>query len=336
MKHCPYCGTNYETSMHNCPSCGAVEAENKCASCGTVHNAKYCPNCGFGINDVLNQCPNCGKKTKENFCSNCGFNFIDKISAAVIYAPSQDEYEKVKSEWKTEKIKKTWVIVLLILFPPAGMLLMWLWMKGWDKITKALISVAITVWLFLLLAASPDNFPGDESGITDTRPTVTTDYNNGNENNSDSIGTRSNPAKLNQTVTFNGMAEIFDKYVVELTVTEVLRGEEAWDLVKSGNQFNSKPEEGKEYMLVRFNVKALESKKNKKIIINDAKFYFYNKSGVKYSNFVSIAGLSPRFSGMYPGGETEGYAYAIIDEGDEPLVVFLERYNQGIWFSTSE
>ena len=54
---------------------------------------------------------------------------------------------------------------------------------------------------------------------------------------------------------------------------------------------------------------------------------------MKYNDFVSLAGLKPALTDLYKGGEAEGIVYGMVDEGDQPLVVFLERNDGGIWFS---
>ncbi|BCI60614.1 hypothetical protein [Solibaculum mannosilyticum] len=147
-------------------------------------------------------------------------------------------------------------------------------------------------------------------------------------------GTRKNPIAVGETVTFDGMGTTFDQYTVELTVTEVVRGEEAAAIVKEGNRFNDEAPSGKEYILVKFHINALDSANDEKINLNNALFDFVSKSGVKYDDFVSVAGLEPALTDVYAGGEIDGYVPALIDEGDSPNVVFLERNDGGIWFAT--
>lgn len=147
-------------------------------------------------------------------------------------------------------------------------------------------------------------------------------------------GTRKNPIAVGETATFDGMNTIFDQYTVELTVTEVVRGEEAAAIVKEGNRFNDEAPAGKEYILVKFHINALDSANDEKINLNNAMFEFVSKSGVKYDDFVAVAGLEPALTDVYAGGEMDGYVPALIDEGDSPNIVFLERNDGGIWFAT--
>lgn len=148
------------------------------------------------------------------------------------------------------------------------------------------------------------------------------------------VGTRLNPIPVGETATYDGMENLFYNYKAELTVTDVIRGDDAWAIVKEGNQFNSKPESGKEYILVKFKIKVLESVDDNKADFNNSNFTFVSASGTTYDDFVSIAGVKPELTDMYAGAEAEGYAYDIVDEGDKPLVVFHEGFDGEIWFAT--
>ena len=147
-------------------------------------------------------------------------------------------------------------------------------------------------------------------------------------------GTRTHPIKVGETATYDGSHSLFYRFKADLTVTAVVRGAEAANLVKEANQFNDTPPAGKEYLLVKFRIKVTESSDDKKVDINNALFQFVSAGGVEYNDFVSIAGLKPSLTGVYAGGEMEGYAYSMIDSGDHPLVIFLEGHDGSLWFAT--
>lgn len=129
------------------------------------------------------------------------------------------------------------------------------------------------------------------------------------------------------------MDTLFDQYRLELTVTDVKRGQEAWALAVAGNRFNKKPEAGKEYLLVTYKIKVLDSADGKAVSLNNALFKFVSQKGVKYNDFVSRRGWKPRDPTCTRAARREGIVYGMVDEGDQPLVVFLERNDGGIWFS---
>ncbi len=147
-------------------------------------------------------------------------------------------------------------------------------------------------------------------------------------------GTRLNPIQVGSAAIYDGMDNTFYDYKVELTVTETIRGKDAWSIVKKGNMFNDKPESGKEYILVKFKIKTLESADDKKIDLNNSNFTFVSATGTTYNDFVVISGVEPELTDMYAGAEAEGYVYELINEGDAPLVVFHEGFDGEIWFAT--
>jgi len=151
------------------------------------------------------------------------------------------------------------------------------------------------------------------------------------------VGTRQNPLPLNITALFDGSKTMFDKYKVEITLVDFIRGDVAWEMANKANQFNSKPEEGKEYLFAKFKIKALESENDRKIDINNSCFELVSQDGVKYEKFVSVSGLKPQLTEMYNGAEQEGYASFEVNKSDaNPMIVFLERNNSGIWFTTDK
>lgn len=154
------------------------------------------------------------------------------------------------------------------------------------------------------------------------------------------VGARANPIAVGETAIFDGMAGIFSVYDfrLEMTVVDVVRGENAWDIVKSANEYNEDypPESGMEYMLVKFKIKALKSKDDKKIDLdNFYPFEFVSKSGVTY-RYAYVWDVRPELTSIYEGAEVEGYVCGMVGKGDEPLVVFLEDSSKCLWFQTTK
>lgn len=153
--------------------------------------------------------------------------------------------------------------------------------------------------------------------------------------NSD-LGSRLNPIAIGTTATFDGMDTLFDSYKAQITLKEVIRGDAAMDIVAKANELNELPADDEEYLLVKFEINALESLDNAKIEISAANFELVSEDGIKYDNYVTIAELEPKLTTMYPGNKQEGYAYFIVNKKDlHPKIVFLERDFNGLWFSTN-
>jgi hypothetical protein len=91
---------------------------------------------------------------------------------------------------------------------------------------------------------------------------------------SGALGTRTNPAGFGQTVRSNAITfgDIFGSGEIELTLLEIIRGQQALQIVIDGNQFNEVPGPGDEYILARFRVRVLSRTSDNAIDINHARF----------------------------------------------------------------
>lgn len=168
------------------------------------------------------------------------------------------------------------------------------------------------------------------------------DKNNNVSNNTDlhesiPIGTRTNPLPLNTTVLFNGSNTLYDTYTAEITLLDIIRGPDAIALAMSSNQYNNKPADGKEYLFARFRIRALDSENDAMIDINNSSFTLVSEDGKAYDNFTTVSGIKPSLKEMYAGGTQEGYAcFEVNVEDTNPSIVFLERNNNDIWFTTNQ
>jgi len=144
-------------------------------------------------------------------------------------------------------------------------------------------------------------------------------------------GTRSNPFKIGDTATYNSMDSYISSqaFIAEITALEVIRGQQATDM------FSNDPEEGKEFFLVKFKIKAIETKNDdEKVKLSNSSFEIVSKNGTEYKDRVSATGIKD-FEAIYTGGETEGYFAYIINAGDEPLICFKSN-SSNTWFSFAE
>lgn len=242
------------------------------------------------------KCPNCGGDSKGPFCDYCGTELNKK---------------EPKAKKRQDQVRRRWIVVNMI----AGFvgilfclgLIVWLFLPPTDAVTYKSSTVIV------------------QNGTTQTVKAQAVTTATAKTTVPPGPGSREKPIRKGDTAVFNGMDTLFDQYRLELTVTDVKRGQEAWALAVAGNRFNKKPEAGKEYLLVTYKIKVLDSADGKAVSLNNALFKFVSQKGVKYNDFVSLAGLKPALTDLYKGGEAEGIVYGMVDEGDQPLVVFLER-----------
>ena len=120
---------------------------------------------------------------------------------------------------------------------------------------------------------------------------------------------------------------------MELELLELISGDEAWEIVHEGNQFNDSPGAGKEYILAKFRVKILEAE-TEPYDINHAQFDAYSATGVEYTGFLSVAGIEPDLRvNLYEGAEHIGYTYFMVKTDDSPVAVYMPRWDENAtWF----
>ncbi len=103
----------------------------------------------------------------------------------------------------------------------------------------------------------------------------------------------------------------------EISVVEVIRGPEAWNMVLAANQFNDPPDDGFEYVAIKVYVHNIGSTDE----ATDVSMYSFNTTGSAgiLHDVPSVVGPEPVLSvSLYPGGEFEGWIImqAVISETD--------------------
>lgn len=150
-----------------------------------------------------------------------------------------------------------------------------------------------------------------------------------------SVGTQSNPIKLGQTAVIDNMNDSYDPYKIQITITEIIRGQKAEDIVMEGNPFNDPAPGSMEYMLIKVKIKLLDSGNYRSYYITKFDFEAVSQKGVTYDTSTFVSGLDPALTGtIYIGEETEGYFPQLIMKGDTPKIVFTGFSDREIWFAT--
>ncbi len=145
---------------------------------------------------------------------------------------------------------------------------------------------------------------------------------------------RENPAVLGETFLVLMDDWMIGEVTFEIEMIEVVSGDEAWEMVKKANQFNDKPEEGKEYILAKFRIKVIKTEEDEPYEINHAKFDVISGGGVEYTDFISVSGIEPDLrTDIYEGAEHIGWTYFMVDKDDDnPLAAFDRKGEAEIWF----
>lgn len=146
--------------------------------------------------------------------------------------------------------------------------------------------------------------------------------------------TRDNPAPIGATVRYDG-SSYYNESVMDLTVTQVLRGDAAWEMVRSFNRYNDEPASNQEYVVVYVHTAAIESLDGKAADISDYDFSFISQTGVQYDH-TSVAGVSPELKSLFEGAEYEGLVIGLVEKDDQPLLVYLPSSDQPLWFDLNK
>ncbi|MFC7688153.1 hypothetical protein [Ureibacillus sp. GCM10028918] len=121
----------------------------------------------------------------------------------------------------------------------------------------------------------------------------------------------------------------------DLTVTEVIGGDEAYQKLLSMNQFNEAAPEGYEWVLAYTKVKFVESETADLSFFIDGtmNFEMVSESGDIYSGDV-YATAEPDFSfEMYVGNEKEGYIANLVKTGEKAQLRYEEMLGGHVFFN---
>jgi len=143
-----------------------------------------------------------------------------------------------------------------------------------------------------------------------------------------------NPAKINDffnvkmTMYKVGYTGTID---FNIGLTEVISGDEAWNIIKSADKYNDPAPNGQKYILAKFKIKINNLSNSNSFGLYLLEFEEYNGNGVKYENeYRSIHGLKPSFENeITTNVEYEGYKVFIVDSSDENPVVALDLESNG-------
>ncbi len=142
-----------------------------------------------------------------------------------------------------------------------------------------------------------------------------------------------NPVSIDKSLeTTLGITQLV---TAEYTVLEVIRGETAWNKIKTANKFNDASEEGKEYILVKMRFHLIETSDGKGYQIPHTIFSVFSKDGVAY-DYSSVIEPEPRLLSkeLYSGATHEGWiAFKVSKEDTEPILrVSYPGVTEELWF----
>lgn len=152
------------------------------------------------------------------------------------------------------------------------------------------------------------------------------------------VGKRSNPVKLGETATFD--TEYYDDDSkslaanVTMSISNPIRGEEAYNHLVSANQFNEEAPEGKEWLIFDVKYKVNTGSEDDAMFVSPT-FLAIASSGeeVSQESYATFA-TGEEFGGkdLYEGGETSGKVGILVNAGDETLIEYSD-WSAKVFFS---
>ncbi len=118
-----------------------------------------------------------------------------------------------------------------------------------------------------------------------------------------------------------------------VTVLEVVRGEKAWEMVRSADPSNKPPAGGMEYVAVRVRFEyGHQGGRDPSYGVRLEQFASVSETGKQYER-PSTAPPKPVLNGrLYPGESLEGWIVLLVSADDaKPRMTFGNNYNR-VWF----
>jgi hypothetical protein len=170
--------------------------------------------------------------------------------------------------------------------------------------------------------------------------TITSKGNTTSPSTNDTVqSSRTKPASIGSTQSFT-VDTVLKKHTGQVSITQVIRGDEAWKLISQANTFNTPPKEGYEYILAKANVKIVTNKKNVDAAVDIWKgdFVLVSSAGTDYDTLSAVLPDPSIDSKVYAGSSAEGWvAFQVKKDDLSPVISFARKYDGsgGVWFKTN-
>jgi len=154
---------------------------------------------------------------------------------------------------------------------------------------------------------------------------------------------RSNPAGVNNSLSIwcgstacSEPAYEGSDYQMRITLTDVIRGNEAWQLIYDRSSSNFPPDAGFEYILAKVRLEYLAGPTpDTTFRLYDAWFDAISSTGQKYYSVIVLTPNPPLELTLYPGGSHEGWkAFQVAIDDSAPLMTIGCHYDGtgGLWW----
>ncbi|MDR3539973.1 MAG: cell wall-binding repeat-containing protein [Desulfosporosinus sp.] len=146
-----------------------------------------------------------------------------------------------------------------------------------------------------------------------------------------------NPGPLNvtQTIVVNSFDTIF---TADVTVDQIIRGAQAWTMMKNANALNDLPKSGYEYLLAKISFKLLDIDGGKSLsVVGKSDFNLVSQEGKVYDQVLEVVPDPKLDTTLYKGAANQGWVVFLVKSTDaKPTISYgvNDDGTGGIWFKT--
>lgn len=144
--------------------------------------------------------------------------------------------------------------------------------------------------------------------------------------------TRSNPVPMRESlITSEG---------IEITVVNLIKGDQAWEILEEANIFNESPTDGMQYVIITVNVKNISSEEEP-FTVMDMDFELIGSSNKIFQGYDQSVvlpdegNLSELWVELYHGGEETGSLHYYIPT-DETNLVLVWNFTYSVFEDTKQ
>lgn len=145
---------------------------------------------------------------------------------------------------------------------------------------------------------------------------------------------RTTPAPVGTTMLAK-WTDLNQNYQANIKISQIIRGQQAWELIQAANMFNDPPKAGNEYILAKVYFNYLTGPKDTQVELYSGSFTAVSSIGRDYEHAIMVEPYPSIDTDLYPGAYHEGWvAFEVAASDQQPLMTFGRDYNgkNGAWF----
>ncbi|MFY9613325.1 MAG: hypothetical protein ACOXZT_08730 [Tissierellaceae bacterium] len=208
---------------------------------------------------------------------------------------------------------------------------------------KSYLLISLLLVIALVMVGCGDATSEEPNQAPDTEASTDSKSLDNKDDTNDKLGKRSNPVPLGEWIEFKDTyyesLESFDAIegTFRLRISQVERGEEVLEKLKSENQFNEPAPEGHEWVIVHMEIEMLEGDEDVPYtVVPFTSIIASTGNEVSQDDWATLDGNEFGYVDLFPGGSHSGRLTAYVPVGDDALFVYEIGFDTGLYFSLNQ